>query len=203
MNTKKGFTFVEVMMAALISTFVLFAVVGFYMMSQRAFFSGAEKSELVLGVKNAINIMTEELARIERIEEMTVDNIRFKMKPYKVEDMSAFGVDDLIDITYILDRRNGELKRVENYQEKVILSASYLNIKDEKNIPMFTPYMLDSSTGKASIYKPDYTDTEKQSRLVYIKIRLYAELSGEKLDLVTGVRLEFMHANLLQPDWKF
>ncbi|MGM0607236.1 MAG: PilW family protein [Candidatus Muiribacteriota bacterium] len=200
---KHAFTFVEVMVAVGISTFVLFAVFGFYMMSHRYFFRGTQRSQLVSDLRGVVNLMTEEITRINEIEEMTHDMIRFRMHALGSEDITGYGRENFSNITYYLDRREGQLIRIEGHSERVILEVDKINVKNNEDVPLFTPFIKDREENFAEVYSPDYTDTERQDRIIYIRIRLLAYMGEEEIDLITGSRLEFQHNQLLQPDWSF
>ncbi|PLX18360.1 MAG: hypothetical protein C0601_04905 [Candidatus Muiribacterium halophilum] len=203
MMKKNGFTFVELMIGIAISVFIMSVVFGFYIMAHKLFFKGRNKSDLMNQAKNTLNIMCEELNRAEKIEEITDVMIRFKAHPLK-PDKNSVDSTELQDITYILDRDDNTLKRISDYDEKVLFDASNINIdKDEDKIPLFTPFIKRRNSSMLDKWEVEYSDTEKQNRICYLRIRISGSIKKESIDVVTGVRLEFMHAKQLQPDWNF
>ena len=203
MMKKNGFTFVELMIGIAIGVFIMSVVFGFYIMAHKLFFKGRNKSDLMNQAKNTLNIMCEELNRAEKIEEISDVMIRFKAHPLKPEK-NSIDSNELEDITYILDRDESTITRISDYDEKVLFDADNINIdKDEKKIPLFTPFIKRRDSSLLERWEAEYSDSEKQSRICYLRIRLSGGIKKESIDVVTGVRLEFMYARQLQPDWNF
>jgi|GEM_PF-7036091 len=199
---KVGFTLVELLIGMAIGVFIMSVVFGFYIMAHKLFFKGRYKSDLMSQAKYAMNIMCEELNRAEEIEEITDVMIRFKAHPLKPEK-GMIDSNNLTDITYILDRDESTLTRISDYDEKVLFAADNINTVDGEKFTLFTPYIKRRGTSVLQKWEVEYSDSEKQSRICYIRIRLSGEIKQEKIDVISGIRLEFMQAKQLQPDWNF
>ncbi|MCK9224737.1 MAG: hypothetical protein M0R46_12990 [Candidatus Muirbacterium halophilum] len=198
--TKKGFTFAELMIAVGISTGVMAVVFTFYIMVNKFYYVGANKSILVSDMKNSVNIMVEELSRIEKIIDMGDDYIEAEIHSMKKKD--NYG-NSLENVKYELDRKENKLYRIYENRKKMIFTSDSINEYENEKIPLIRPYIKAYESVGYIYYKPDYNDSEKTERVVFIEINLFGNIKKEHLFIRTGVRLEFRHSKVIQPYWSF
>ena len=85
----------------------------------------------------------------------------------------------------------------------MIFSAEDINVVDDREIPLIRPYIKAYESVGYVYYKPDYNDSEKSERIVFLEINVVGKIKKETLHIRTGVRLEFKHSKVLQPYWNF
>lgn len=200
---RRGFTFIELLMAVAITASLIGVTFTFYWFAYRSTFRGMDDINLHKTIRVKMELIERDLRNAMEIEEISPSRLALKVfrdPSWEASHINLSGDDRSMRIVYQLKKGasggRDEIVRIVDRDE------GRFALHDEIAPEIFTARTYDLS-GRFIPFDPVVNDSFQRERISLVRIRLKLRDRGTSLELAGEVCPRYLHGKKSDPDWNF